>query len=190
MKIPAQGHLSHLPVVCKVTYVIFKKKITAVFCQSKIYKDSEILAIMKKIFPAAQLLLRFALGAGFLLPVLDRIGLLGAPGSANVSWGNWTNFVTYTNRLMPYISPKMASFFGLVATIGEAIFGILLIIGYKIKLAAYGSFALTLVFALSMLFFTGYRSPFDYSVFSVSFATLLLASIQPGDKRENQFDIV
>lgn len=133
---------------------------------------------MKKIFPTAQLLLRFALGAGFILPVLDRIGFLGVPGSANVSWGNWTNFVAYANTLMPYLSTKMTWFFSLVATIGEALFGILLIIGYKIKFAAYGSFVLTLIFALSMLFFTGYRSPFDYSVFVVSFSSLLLASLQ------------
>lgn len=141
---------------------------------------------MKKIFPTAQLLLRFALGAGFMLPVLDRIGFLGAPGSANVSWGNWANFVTYTNTLMPYLPTKMASFFGLVATIGEALFGIMLIIGYKIKLAAYGSFVLTLIFALSMLFFTGYRSPFDYSVFVVSFASLLLASLQSAERQGDQ----
>jgi putative oxidoreductase len=139
----------------------------------------------KKIFPTAQVLLRFALGTGFMLPVLDRIGFLGSPGSANVSWGNWTNFVTYANTLMPYLSSKMASFFGLVATIGEALLGILLIIGYKIKLAAYGSFVLTLLFALSMLFFTGYRSPFDYSVFVVSFASLLLASLSDKKTQEN-----
>ena len=146
--------------------------------------------MLKKIFSTAQILLRFALGAGFILPVLDRIGFLGAPGSANVSWGNWANFVTYANNLMPYLSTKMASFFGLVATIGEALFGILLIIGYKIKLAAYGSFVLTLVFALSMLFFVGYRSPFDYSVFVVSFSSLLLASLQCRETQESQSDIL
>lgn len=140
---------------------------------------------MKKMPSTAQLLLRFALGVGFILPVLDRIGFLGAPGSANVSWGNWVNFVAYTNTLMPYFPQKIASFFGLVASVGEAVFGILLIIGYKIKFAAYGSFALTLVFALSMLFFIGYRSPFDYSVFVVSFASLLLATLQSGEKAES-----
>src|SRR5690606_34644382 len=119
-----------------------------------------------KMILVAQILLRFALGAGFILPVLDRIGFLGAPGSPNVSWGNWDNFVTYANSLMPYFSPTTASVFGAVATIGEAVFGVLLIVGYKVKLAAYGGFALTLAFALSMLLFSGYRSPFDYSVFS------------------------
>lgn len=138
---------------------------------------------MKKMFPIAQILLRFALGAGFILPVLDRVGFLGAPGNANVSWGNWANFVAYTNTLMPYFSSKTASFFGLVATIGEALFGVLLIVGYKIKFAAYSSFVLTLMFGLSMLLFTGYRSPFNYSVFVVSFASLLLAAIKPETKQ-------
>ena len=139
----------------------------------------------KKILPTAQILLRFALGAGFILPVLDRIGILGTPGSANVSWGNWANFVAYTNSLMPYLSTKTASFFGFVATIGEVLFGVMLVAGYKVKLAAYGSFVLTLVFALSMLFFVGYRSPFDYSVFVVSFSSLLLASLQRREAQES-----
>lgn len=143
---------------------------------------------MKKIFTTAQILLRFALGISFLLPVLDRIGLLGAPGSPNVSWGNWDNFVIYANKLMPYFSPKLASFFGAAATISEAVFGVLLIAGYKIKWAAFGGFALTLVFALSMLLFTGYRSPFDYSVFSASFGCLLLASLQDGTKKQSQIN--
>lgn len=79
----------------------------------------------------------------------------------------------------------MASFFGLIATIGEALFGILLIAGYKIKFAAYGSFALTMIFALSMLLFTGYRSPFNYSVFVVSFACLLLAVLESEAGQKN-----
>ena len=140
---------------------------------------------MKKVFPAALLLLRFSLGIGFILPVLDRIGFLGPPGNVHVSWGNWTNFVKYTHSLMPYVSVQIASFFGLMATIGEALFGIMLIVGYKIKLAAYSSFVLTLIFALSMLFFIEYRAPFNYSVFVVSFSSLLLASLPFKKTKEN-----
>ena len=142
--------------------------------------------MMKKIFPTARTLLRFSLGIGFLLPVLDRIGFLGPPGNVHVTWGNWTNFVQYTHRLMPYVSVPVAASFGFIATIGEALCGIMLIVGYKIKLAAYGSFALTLVFALSMLFFIEYRAPFNYSVFVVSFSSLLLASLPYKEKQENQ----
>jgi uncharacterized membrane protein YphA (DoxX/SURF4 family) len=140
--------------------------------------------MMKKIFPKAQTLLRFSLGAGFILPVMDRFGLLGAPGNVHVSWGNWTNFVNYTHSLMPYVSVQLAGFFGFVATIGEALCGIMLIVGYKIRLAAYGSFLLTLAFALSMLFFIEYRAPFNYSVFVVSFSSLLLASLQKIETQE------
>ncbi|MEH6305930.1 DoxX family protein [Olivibacter sp. CPCC 100613] len=130
---------------------------------------------MKKIHPLAQLLLRLSLGIGFILPVLDRIGYLGAPGAANVAWGDWTHFVRYTHTLMPYFSEPVASFFGLIATIGEVLCGSLLIVGYKTRLAAYGSFILTLLFAFSMLIFLSYRAPFNYSVFAVSFSSLMLA---------------
>lgn len=134
---------------------------------------------MKGIHPLAQLLLRLALGIGFILPVLDRIGWLGAPGEKNVAWGNWENFAAYTNILMPYVNLATASFFGFLATAGEVIFAIMLIVGYKTRFAAYGSFVLTLIFALSMLLFAGYRAPFTYAVFVVSFSSLLLAA-SPG----------
>ena len=129
---------------------------------------------MNKGMSIAQTLLRFALAIGFILPVLDRLGLLGAPGSINVSWGNWDHFVGYASMLMPYLSQKMVSIMGGIVTAVELLLGILLIINYKLRLAALGSFALTLIFGFSMLLFTGYRSPFDYSVFSVSFGSLLL----------------
>lgn len=125
----------------------------------------------------AQLLLRFAIGIGFILPVLDRLGILGSPGDPNVGWGNWTNFIDYTNSLMPYLNKSLANIMGWIATIAEAVFGILLIIGFKTRTVALGSFALTLAFALSMLFFAGYRAPFNYSVFVCSTASFLLASI-------------
>lgn len=129
-----------------------------------------------KLYSIAQLMLRLALGIGFVLPVLDRIGWLGAAGEENVMWGSWENFAAYTQTLMPYVNLPVASFFGFVATIGEVLFGILLIVGYKIRFAAYGSFGLTLIFALSMLFFLHYRAPFNYSVFVVSFSSLLLSA--------------
>lgn len=133
--------------------------------------------IMNKQISNAQLLLRLALGIGFILPVLDRIGALGAPGSNGVGWGNWSNFTDYTHSLIPYVNRSLASVAGFIATIAEVLFSILLIIGYKTKWAAYGSFALTLIFALSMFFFSNYRAPFNYSVFVVSFSSLLLAAL-------------
>lgn len=132
---------------------------------------------MNKNISNAQFLLRLALGVGFILPVLDRIGALGAPGTNGVGWGSWSNFVDYTNLLMPYLNRSLAEIAGLIATIAEVVFGVLLIVGYKTKWAAYGSFALTLIFALSMGIFLHYRAPFNYSVFVVSFSSLLLAGL-------------
>ncbi len=124
-----------------------------------------------------QLFLRLALGIGFILPVMDRFGWLGAPGNPTVGWGNWSIFLDYTNSLMPYLSRPLANIMAIIATAGELVFGVLLIIGYKIRLAAIGSFLLTLMFALSMLFFANYRAPFNYSVFVVSASSLFLATI-------------
>ncbi|KIC00796.1 hypothetical protein OA88_17255 [Flavobacterium sp. JRM] len=132
---------------------------------------------MKNTQQIAQIFLRLALGIGFILPVMDRLGMLGAPGEPNVGWGNWANFVNYTNSLMPYLNHDIVNVMGIIATLAEVLFGVLLIIGFKTKLSAYGSFALTLSFALSMLLFAGYRAPFNYSVFTASAASLLLASI-------------
>lgn len=132
---------------------------------------------MKNTLPTAQLFLRLALGIGFILPVMDRLGMLGLPGEPNVGWGNWSNFIDYTHSLMPYLNRPIAGIMGAIATIAEVVFGILLILGFKTRLTAIGSFALTLTFALSMLFFAGYRAPFNYSVFTVSAASLLLSVI-------------
>ena len=134
---------------------------------------------MEKTLNTAQIYLRLALGISFILPVLDRLGFIGAPGAEGIAWGNWDNFVNYTNSLTPYLSRLLANFSGIMASILEFVFGLMLIAGYKTRVAAYGSFALLLVFALSMLLFAGYRAPFSYSVFTGSAGALLL-SVIPG----------
>lgn len=125
-----------------------------------------------------QFYLRLALGNGFIFPVMDRLGILGLPGDPNVGWGNWSNFVNYTHSLMPYLSRPIANVLGGIASVAEVLFGIMLIIGYKTRHAAIGSGFLTLTFALSMLFFAGYRAPFNYSVFTCSAAAFLLSAIE------------
>jgi len=125
-----------------------------------------------------QLILRLSLGAGFLLPVMDRLGWLGAPGSASVAWGNWANFVTYTNKLMPFLPQGGASVMGLIATIGEALVGICLIIGFRTSLAALGAAILTLTFGICMALFLGIGAPFNYPVFVFTGGSLLLSGIK------------
>ncbi|WP_159470026.1 hypothetical protein [Dyadobacter sp. 3J3] len=55
-----------------------------------------------------QLFLRLAPGIGFLLPVMDRFGWLGEAGFSGNAWGNWENFVGYTNTLMPFFDKSIA----------------------------------------------------------------------------------
>jgi len=124
-----------------------------------------------------QLYLRLALGLGFLIPVADRIGWLGSAGQKGISWGNFENFAAYTNTLLPFLSRQMASVMALLATIAEILIGTCLIIGFKTRTAAYGGFLLTLIFALCMAVFTGIKAPFNYSVFSDSAGSLLLAFV-------------
>jgi len=125
----------------------------------------------------AQLYLRIALGIGFIVPVLDRIGLLGKPGEKLISWGDWDHFIGFTGMLMPFLGKSMVNVAGLVATVLEVVFGISLIFGYKIRFMALGSFALTLIFGLVMALFLGYKAPLNFSVFTCSAASLLLATV-------------
>ncbi|WP_316737462.1 TQO small subunit DoxD [Pedobacter aquatilis] len=132
---------------------------------------------MKKESSYAQIFLRLALGIGFIYPVLDRIGWLGPADGKNIGWGDWVTFLAYTHSLMPILSKSLTDFFGLIATIAEVTFGILLIIGYKTRLASIGSFILLLGFATCMAITLGLKAPFNYSVFTASAAALLLAYI-------------
>lgn len=129
---------------------------------------------MQKADGFPQLVLRFALGLGFLLPVLDRLGILGAPGSPDVAWGNWENFAGYTNSLMPFLSKSMASVMGLIATVAEVVFGIFLIVGFKTRQVALGSALLTATFAILMITSSGLYAPFKYPVFVFTGGGLVL----------------
>ena len=126
-----------------------------------------------------QLLLRIALGIGFLVTVSDRLGILGPAGAGNknIEWGNWSNFLDYTATLMPFLERPAVHIMGSMATVAEAIIGILLIIGFKTRVAAISSCILTLIFALAMTVFLGIKAPINFAVFPVCTASLLLATI-------------
>ncbi len=132
---------------------------------------------MKNASGVAQLFLRIALGLGFLLPVMDRVGWMGGPGSSGVAWGDWSHFIDYTNTLMPFLNRPYATGMGLIATIAEAVFGICLIVGLKIKPIALGAAILTLGFGLCMAIFIRIGAPFAYPVFVFTGAGLVLSGI-------------
>jgi uncharacterized membrane protein YphA (DoxX/SURF4 family) len=132
---------------------------------------------MKNSNEIPQLFLRIALGLGFILPVMDRIGLMGPPGSGKAAWGDWEHFINYTNTLIPFASRAVANIFGFTATIAEVIIGICLITGLKIKLAAIGAALITVTFAVFMIFASGIGAPFQYPVFVFTGGALLLSTL-------------
>ena len=121
------------------------------------------------------LYIRLALGIGFLSAVADRFGWWGPPGTPNVAWGNFGNFLAYTAKLNPWFPRGWIPAIGWAATVGEICFGLMLIIGYRTRLAAALTGLLTLAFAVGMVAGIGIHAPLNYSVFVVSAGAFLLA---------------
>ena len=128
-----------------------------------------------------KLFLRFAIAIGFLSAVADRLGLWSKEVSV---WGNWDNFLSYTQLINPWVPNSLIPTLGLVATILEIIFAIFLIIGFKTELFAKLSGILLLIFGLSMTFSTGIKGAFDYSVFTASAGAFALSLM-----REKYFEL-
>ena len=122
---------------------------------------------------------RLALGASFLVAVSDRFGLLGPYGAKNVSWGDFAHFVNYTGKVTSAFPRSLVLPFAWAASVAETLFGILLIAGFKTRIASVFSGFLLLIFALGMATGLGIKTPFDYSVFSAAAAAFLLAFWEP-----------
>ena len=119
-----------------------------------------------------KIFLRLAIALSFLSAVADRFGMWSQDISV---WGNWNNFLEYTQIINPWLPNSMISIVGILATIAEIIFAICLLIGFKTELFAKLSGFLLLVFALSMTFSTGIKGAFDYSVFSAAAGAFALS---------------
>ena len=132
---------------------------------------------MGKYHDIAILLLRLATAANFLSPVADRFGLWGPPGATNVVWGNWGNFVAYTAQVNSFAPVAVVPALAVVATVLEIGLSVLLIVGFKTRLASLGSALLTLIFALAMAISFGIKAPLDYAVFVDCTSALLLATV-------------
>lgn len=119
-----------------------------------------------------KLFLRFAISFGFLSAVADRFGIWSKEVSV---WGNWDNFLDYTQLINPWIPDSLIPTIGILATATEIIFAFFLIIGFKTELFGKLSGVLLLIFALSMTFSTGIKGAFDFSVFSASAGAFALS---------------
>lgn len=127
----------------------------------------------------ASAFLRFALGAGFLSAVADRLGFWGPAGTFLVAWGDFHNFLLYTAKLNPWCPAACAPLLGVAVTAAEAGLGILLVAGFLTRLTGLLTGVLTLTFAIAMTFVLGIHAPLNYSVFVFSAASFLLALQEP-----------
>ena len=108
---------------------------------------------------------------------MDRLGWMGAPGSAGVAWGDWQHFIDYTHTLMPFFGRPLANVMGILVTFAESIFGVFLILGLKIRQIALGAAMLTLSFGICMAVFIGIKAPFGYPVFVFTGGALVLSGL-------------
>lgn|SRR5690606_3784705 len=126
-------------------------------------------------YKAIKLFLRFALATSFLSAVADRLGFWKTEISV---WGNWQNFLDYTQLINPWLPNETIPFIGVFATVLEVVFALCLLIGFKTEFIAKWSGILLLLFALSMTFSTGIKGAFDYSVFSAAAAAFALSLLK------------
>lgn len=122
-----------------------------------------------------KLFLRLTISAGFISAVADRFGIWGVEVSV---WGNWKNFLDYTELINPWFPNSLIPALGIIATGAEIIFALCLLLGFKTELFAKLSAFLLLIFALSMTFSTGIKGALDFSVFTASAGAFALSILK------------
>jgi putative oxidoreductase len=126
---------------------------------------------------AAIWFLRLALAASYLSAVADRFGLWGKPGAKGVAWGEWAKFVDYVAHLNSYAPASLVPALAWGATLAEVVIALGLVVGWRLRLFAIASGVLAASFFTTMILAGGFKGPLDYSVFTVSAASFLLAAV-------------
>jgi uncharacterized membrane protein YphA (DoxX/SURF4 family) len=116
--------------------------------------------------------LRLALSAAYLSSVASRFGLWGK----GVGWGNFQNFLAYTAKLNPFLPLSIIPAVGWIVTLAEIVVAVLLLVGLRIRGTAIFSGIMLILFAIGMTVGEGVKSPLDYSVYTASAASFLLAA--------------
>ena len=136
------------------------------------------LAGVKFFARAVPLALRWSLAVTFLSAVADRFGIWGPPGAANVSWGDWSHFVAYTEKVNSFLPTVVAPYLAAGATAAEFLLGVALIAGVFPRTVAWASTMLLVLFAGSMTLSFGIKAPLNYSVL-VDAAAAFALSVWP-----------
>lgn len=114
---------------------------------------------------------RIAVGAAFLSAVASRFGLW----DRTLDLKHFSNFVEYAAEVNSFLPRTMIPYVAVLTTFCETSLGILLIIGLWPRWVSFGSAILLAMFGTAMAISFGLKSPMDYSVFSASSASVLLA---------------
>jgi uncharacterized membrane protein YphA (DoxX/SURF4 family) len=122
-------------------------------------------------------LLRLPVAAAFLDAVADRLGFLGPNGTPGVAWGDFAHFIAYTSTLNPFAPHAIIPALAVLATLCETTFGIALLLGIRLRIAAFGSAVLLFLFATAMTI-SGF-SQFAYGVYLMAAGTLALSTVDP-----------
>jgi uncharacterized membrane protein YphA (DoxX/SURF4 family) len=117
---------------------------------------------------------RLGLGLGLLFSVADRFGLLGGPGAAGVSWGDWSHFVVYTRQVNAFLPGSFVSTLAVLATIAEVASGLALLLGVMIRPALGGVALLFTIYGCAMTASLGAGSTFPYAVWLLAATALAL----------------
>ncbi len=114
---------------------------------------------------------RIAVGAAFLSAVASRFGLW----DRTLDLKHFANFIEYAAEVNSFLPRTAIPCVAVLATVFETSLGILLIVGLWPRWVSLGSAILLAMFGTAMAISFGLKSPMDYSVFSASGASVLLA---------------
>ncbi len=114
---------------------------------------------------------RIAVGTAFLSAVASRFGLW----DWTLDLKHFANFITYVAEVNSFLPRAVIPYVAVLATVCETLFGILLVLGLWPRWVSLGSAILLALFGTAMAISFGIKSPMDYSVFSASGASVLLA---------------
>lgn len=125
------------------------------------------------------ILTRVLLGLAFLGSVADRLGLLGAPASAGVTWGEFDRFVEYTGSLLPWLPTGVTPAVAALATAVEILLGVALIVGVRARWSATLVAGVLATFAAAMVTSLGFAAMSEYGVLVLVGGALVLATAPP-----------
>jgi uncharacterized membrane protein YphA (DoxX/SURF4 family) len=126
----------------------------------------------------AVLFTRFGLAATYLSGVADRFGAWGRHGAANVSWGDFQQFVSRVQTYVPHASAALALVVAWVATVLDSALGLGLLLGVRTRTMAFGSGILLIGYALTVAMSpAGLHATFAYGLFGLAGASMLLAAV-------------